>query len=216
MLTDPKDETSPPSSPKRDLEKVDHINSCYDEIRSRYYDQHQPTAKVTPSRTSDFPLHLTNGDRPDSLYSSGLNSAPQRNLPLPPDDPLLRARKQANLKLNCMLSGYGLTTPFGNHERIFGDHHLFKFHHYHDVGKRKYDWNSANTTSSTFASMRTRPVSRSIDSFRPINSTSESEEPIWNFFSHQISFLDHQVPVAVEKSKTEDNQPIKPEPGTLL
>ena len=96
------------------------------------------------------------------------SSSPPKTL----DDPLLIARKQSNIKLNCMLSGYGFTTPFGNNEKLFGQHDLFKFHHYHDVGKRKYDFNFTNNNNRMYSSMRTRPMSRSIDSFRRATTTS--------------------------------------------
>ena len=82
------------------------------------------------------------------------------------DDPLLQARKQSNIKLNCMLSGYGFTTPFGNQDKNLAQHDLFKFHHYHDVGKRKFEFNFTNSNHRMYSSLRTRPLSRSIDSFR--------------------------------------------------
>jgi hypothetical protein len=88
------------------------------------------------------------------------------------DDPLLQARKQSNIKLNCMLSGYGFTTPFGNQEKILGQHDLFKFHHYHDVGKRKFDFNFTSDYNRMYSSLRTKPMSRSIDSFRRATTTS--------------------------------------------
>ena len=88
------------------------------------------------------------------------------------DDPLLQARKQSNIKLNCMLSGYGFTTPFGNHEKGVGEHDLFKFHHYHDVGKRKFDLNFTSNNNRMYSSLRSRPMSRSIDSFRRATATS--------------------------------------------
>jgi hypothetical protein len=97
-----------------------------------------------------------------------LSSSPPKTL----DDPLLQARKQSNIKLNCMLSGYGFTTPFGNHEKILGQHDLFKFHHYHDVGKRKFDFNFTSNNNRMYSSLRTRPMSRSIDSFRRATTTS--------------------------------------------
>jgi hypothetical protein len=95
-------------------------------------------------------------------------SSPPKTL----DDPLLQARKQSNIKLNCMLSGYGFTTPFGNHDKILGQHDLFKFHHYHDVGKRKFDFNFTSNNNRMYSSLRTRPMSRSIDSFRRATTTS--------------------------------------------
>ena len=92
------------------------------------------------------------------------------------DDPALQARKQSNIKLNCMLSGYGFKTPFGNLDKNEGEHDLFKFHHYHDVGKRKFDWNTMNTnnTNRLYSSLRTRPMSRSIDNFRRATTTIET------------------------------------------
>ena len=70
------------------------------------------------------------------------------------------------MKLNCLLSGYSLTTSFANHEKLFGQNDLFKFHHYYDVGKRKYDYNFTNENNRILSEMRTRPISKSIDSFR--------------------------------------------------
>ncbi|CAF1030995.1 unnamed protein product [Adineta steineri] len=101
------------------------------------------------------------------------NSQPyvQISPPKTADDPLLQATKQSNIKLNCMLSGYGFTTPFGNHEKIVGQHDLFKFHHYHDVGKRKFDFNFTSNNNRMYSSLRTRPMSRSIDSFRRATTT---------------------------------------------
>jgi hypothetical protein len=68
-----------------------------------------------------------------------------------------------------MLSGYSLTTSFANHEKLFGQNDLFKFHHYYDVGKRKYDYNFTSTNNRIFSDMKTRPISKSIDSFRRQN-----------------------------------------------
>jgi hypothetical protein len=68
-----------------------------------------------------------------------------------------------------MLSGYNLTKSFANHEKLFGQNDLFKFHHYYDVGTRKYDWNFTNNNNRIFSSMRTRPISKSIDNFRHPN-----------------------------------------------
>jgi hypothetical protein len=96
---------------------------------------------------------------------------PSSSPPRASDDPLLQARKQSNIKLNCMLSGYGFTTPFGNHEKNLGQHDLFKFHHYHDVGKRKFDFNFTSINNRMYSSLRTRPMSRSIDSFRRATTT---------------------------------------------
>jgi hypothetical protein len=100
---------------------------------------------------------------------------PSSSPPKTSDDPLLQARKQSNIKLNCMLSGYGFTTPFGNHEKNLGQHDLFKFHHYHDVGKRKFDFNFTSSNNRMYSSLRTRPMSRSIDSFRRATTTVENE-----------------------------------------
>ncbi len=131
--------------------------------------------------------NLTNGDIHNrslstismngSLLSHDfLNNSQQYVQSSPPpktsDDPLLQARKQSNIKLNCMLSGYGFTTPFGNHEKLVGQHDLFQFHHYHDVGKRKFDWNFTNNNNRMYSSLRIRPMSRSIDSFRRATTTS--------------------------------------------
>jgi len=74
-----------------------------------------------------------------------------------------------------MLSGYGFTTPFGNHEKQFGQYDLFKFYHYHDVGKRKFDFNFTSNYNRMYSSLRTRPMSRSIDSFRRATTTVENE-----------------------------------------
>ena len=135
---------------------------------------------TTTSSSIDY-HNLTNGDLPNrslstismngSLLSHDIfNTSSSSPPPLPrttmPDDPLLVARKQSNIKLNCMLSGYGFTTPFGNQDKVLGQHDLFKFHHYHDVGKRKYDFNFTSGNNRMYSSMRTRPMSRSIDSFR--------------------------------------------------
>ncbi|CAF1126876.1 unnamed protein product [Rotaria sp. Silwood1] len=117
-----------------------------------------------------------------SLLSHDFLNNSQQVIQLSPtitsDDPLLQARKQSNIKLNCMLSGYGFTTPFGNHEKLLGQHDIFKFHHYHDVGKRKFDFNFTNNNNNNnrmYSSLRTRPMSRSIDSFRRATTTIENE-----------------------------------------
>ena len=133
---------------------------------------------TTTSSSIDY-HNLTNGDLPNrSLSTISMNGSllshdlfnTSSSSPPPPrtttDDPLLVARKQSNIKLNCMLSGYGFTTPFGNQDKVLGQHDLFKFHHYHDVGKRKYDFNFTSGNNRMYSSMRTRPMSRSIDSFR--------------------------------------------------
>ena len=101
-------------------------------------------------------------------YVQTSSSSPPKTI----DDPVLQARKQSNIKLNCMLSGYGFTTPFGNHEKNLEQHDLFKFYHYHDVGKRKFDFNFTNNNNRMYSSLRTRPMSRSIDSFRRATTTS--------------------------------------------
>ncbi|CAF1358970.1 unnamed protein product [Rotaria sordida] len=133
-----------------------------------------------------------------------LNNSQQFNQSLTPitsDDPLLQARKQSNIKLNCMLSGYGFTTPFGNHEKILGQNDLFKFHHYHDVGKRKFDFNFTNNNNRMYSSLRTRPMSRSIDSFRRATTTIENEiiptnspvEPDNNFRIDDENFSNNSI-----------------------
>ncbi len=97
------------------------------------------------------------------------------------DDPLLQARKQANIKLNCILNGYNLTTSFANHEKAFGQNDLFKFNHYYDVGKRRYDYNFTNNNNRIFSSMKTRPMSKSIDSFRRTNNNGMFKSIILKF-----------------------------------
>jgi hypothetical protein len=105
-----------------------------------------------------------------SLRSNDLLNNSQRiHSPLPSDDPVLQARKQSNIKLNCILSGYSLTTSFANHEKSYAQNDLFKFNHYYDVGKRKYDWNFTNNNNRLFSDIKTRPFSKSIDSFRRTN-----------------------------------------------
>jgi hypothetical protein len=103
------------------------------------------------------------------LSNDFLNNSQRISSPLPPDDPILQARKQSNIKLNCILSGYSLTTSFANHEKLYGQNDLFKFNHYYDVGKRKYNYNFTNTNNRIFTDMKTRPFSKSIDSFRRTN-----------------------------------------------
>ncbi|UJR36717.1 hypothetical protein I4U23_029433 [Adineta vaga] len=157
------DDIAKTSSPIHNKDTVDHINACYDEIRAKYFTNN----------------NLSNNDHQSrSLLSNDLSNNTQRMpSPILPDDPLLQARKQANLKLNCLLSGYTLTTPFSTHEKSFGRNDLFKFNHYYDVGKRKYDWNSTNANNQLFSNTRARPFSKSIDSFRPPN-VNEDEVPI--------------------------------------
>ena len=105
------------------------------------------------------------------------------------DDPLLQARKQANIKLNCMLSGYSLTNPFANRERVFGDHYVFKFHHYHDVAK-KYDWNYSNHTNQNVTETKVRPMSRSIDSVHRATVPSQlNRSMVWISIEIQLFFL---------------------------
>ena len=138
-----------------------------------YYDRPNLTSSDLPNRS--LSTISING----SLLSHDILNNSQQNVPSSPprtsDDPLLVARKQSNIKLNCMLSGYGFTTPFGNQEKsIGGEHDLFKFHHYHDVGKRKYDFNFTSQNNRIYSSMRTRPMSRSIDSFRRATTTRTS------------------------------------------
>lgn len=136
--------------------------------------------------------NLTNGEQANrslstisingSLLSHELLNNSQQCVPSPPpsnvvnrqpDDPLLMARKQSNIKLNCMLSGYLYKNPFGNQDRLFGQNDIFKFHHYHDVGKRKFDIQETDDFNRTYSSMRARPISRSIDSVRRATTTSK-------------------------------------------
>jgi hypothetical protein len=79
-----------------------------------------------------------------------------------------------------MLSGYTLTTSFANHEKLYGQHDLFKFNHYYDVGKRKYDYNFTSNNNRIFSSMKTRPISKSIDSFRRTNINGMMRKIIFN------------------------------------
>ncbi|CAF4344269.1 unnamed protein product [Rotaria socialis] len=116
-----------------------------------------------------------NGSLLSHEFLNNSQYVPSSSPPKTPDDPLLQARKQSNIKLNCMLSGYGFTTPFGNHEKVLGQHDLFKFHHYHDVGKTKFDFNFTSNNNRMYSSLRTRPMSRSIDSFRRATTTIENE-----------------------------------------
>jgi hypothetical protein len=108
----------------------------------------------------------------DFLNNSQQHVQSSSSPPKTSDDPLLVARKQSNIKLNCMLSGYGFTTPFGNQEKNLGHHDLFKFHHYHDVGKTKFDFNFTSNNNRLYSSLRPRPMSRSIDNFRRATTTS--------------------------------------------
>ena len=135
-------------SPMHNKDQVDHINSCYDEIRAKYFN----TNKQNPSSNDPF-KHF---DKDSSDHQ-----------PLPTiDDPLLEARKQTNIKLNCLLSGYNLTRSFANHEKAYGQNDIFKFHHYYDVGKRRYDYNYMTNHNRLFTETRSKPFSKSIDSFR--------------------------------------------------
>jgi hypothetical protein len=122
-------------------------------------------------------------------YVQSSSSPPPKIL----DDPLLQARKQSNIKLNCMLSGYGFTTPFGNHEKLLGQHDLFKFHHYHDVGKRKFDFNFTSNNNRMYSSLRTRPMSRSIDSFRRATTTSMFKFKKIFFFFDFIFLVENEL-----------------------
>ncbi|UJR09449.1 hypothetical protein I4U23_013688 [Adineta vaga] len=145
------------------------------------------------------------------------NSQPyvQSSPPKTSDDPLLQARKQSNIKLNCMLSGYGFTTPFGNHEKMLNQQHdLFKFHHYHDVGKRKFDWNFTSNNNRMYSSLRARPMSRSIDSFRRATTTLENDvlptDPTVETNNHQPITNGHS------SSLSSDNELIIREDGDLI
>ena len=191
--------------------QVNHINACYDEIRAKYFDKSRPgkdplapvTLRAQPASTEDPSTHpFSRLSIHEFLLSNDFLTSTQRrsNLPLPPDDPLLQARKQSNIKLSCMLSGYGLTTPFATHERALGGHDLFKFHPYHDVGKRKYDWNSTGTQQHRpFATMGgARPMSRSIDSFRRTSPPGRSDGRDSLPACHSLSCLDHETPVVSE------------------
>ncbi|CAF3702221.1 unnamed protein product [Rotaria sordida] len=157
-------ETKQSSTSIHNQDKIDHINACYDEIRAKYF--HDNDIKKQ---------NISNNNENNSLLNNDfLNNFQYTTLPLPLDDPLLQARKQSNMKLNCMLSGYTLTKSFANYERLFGQNDLFKYNHYYDVGKRKYDWNFTNNNNRIFSSMRTKPISKSIDNFRHIN-TNENQ-----------------------------------------
>ncbi|CAF3859734.1 unnamed protein product [Rotaria sp. Silwood2] len=151
------------ATPIHNQDKIDHINACYDEIRAKYFND------------NDIKKPSTSNNENDSSFNNDfLNNFQHTTLPLPSDDPLLQARKQSNIKLNCMLSGYTLTKSFANHEKLFDQNDLFKYNHYYDVGKRKYDWNFTNNNNRIFSSMRTKPISKSIDSFRHMN-TNENQ-----------------------------------------
>ncbi|CAF4703203.1 unnamed protein product [Rotaria sp. Silwood1] len=151
-------ETKQSSTSIHNQDKIDHINACYDEIRAKYFNDNDIKKQNTLNNEND-----------SSFNNDFLNNFQRTTLPLPSDDPLLQARKQSNIKLNCMLSGYTLTKSFANHEKLFDQNDLFKYNHYYDVGKRQYDWNFTNNNNRIFFSMRTKPISKSIDSFRHMN-----------------------------------------------
>ena len=213
------DEHHPSSTVLHNKAQVNHINACYDEIRAKYFDKSRPgkdpSAAVVlraaqPASIDDPSTHpFSRLSIHEFLLSNDFLTSTQRrsNLPLPPDDPLLQARKQSNIKLSCMLSGYGLTTPFATHERTLGGQDLFKFHPYHDVGKRKYDWNSTSTHQRPFASMgAARPMSRSIDSFRRASPPGMSNGRHRLLAGHSIFCLDHDAPVVSENVNGESRK----------
>lgn len=171
IINDSSDDKRKSASPIHNQDQVDHINSCYDEIRAKYFN----TNKRNPS--SDDTLNRLDKDSIDQQILTVL------------DDPLLQARKQTNIKLNCLLNGYNLTRSFANHEKAYGQNEIFKFHHYYDVGKRRYDYNyTTNNTNRLFTEIRNKPLSKSIDSFR--------------HFNHQ----DDSITATLDKNKTNENK----------
>jgi len=171
ITNDSHEEPRKSSSPLHNKDEVDHINACYDEIRAKYFNNNNNTNKRNTLNDDTQDRSLSTISMNGSLLSNDFLNNSQRFIsPLPSsDDPLLQARKQSNIKLNCMLSGYSLTRSFANHEKSYGQNDLFKFDHYYDVGIRKYDWNFTNHNNRIFSTMRTRPISKSIDSFRHPN-----------------------------------------------
>ncbi|CAF3673331.1 unnamed protein product [Adineta steineri] len=170
ITNDSHEETRKPPSPIHKKDEVDHINACYDEIRAKYYNNNNNN-NINKRNIINDDTHnrsLSTISMNGSLRSNDFRTNTQHitSATVVPDDPLLQACKKTNMKLNCLLSGYTLTTSFANHEKTFGQNDLFKFNHYYDVGKKKYDWNFTNTNSRLFSNMRTRPISKSIDSFR--------------------------------------------------
>ncbi|CAF0732475.1 unnamed protein product [Adineta steineri] len=170
ITNDSHEETRKPPSPIHKKDEVDHINACYDEIRAKYYNNNNNN-NINKRNIINDDTHnrsLSTISMNGSLRSNDFRTNTQHitSATIVPDDPLLQACKKTNMKLNCLLSGYTLTTSFANHEKTFGQNDLFKFNHYYDVGKKKYDWNFTNTNSRLFSNMRTRPISKSIDSFR--------------------------------------------------
>ena len=152
----------------RNKDEVNQINACYDEIRAKYYDDINKETISNNDRHSRLSNNRISIDK--SLFNDDFFKPSQRIIsPISSKDPLYLSCKQSNIKLNCMLNGYNLTKLFANHERLFGQNNLFKYHHYYDIGKRKYDWNSTNNNNRMFTSMRTKPISRSIDSFSHTN-----------------------------------------------
>ncbi|CAF1179753.1 unnamed protein product [Adineta steineri] len=170
ITNDSHEETRKPPSPIHKKDEVDHINACYDEIRAKYYNNNNNN-NINKRNIINDDTHnrsLSTISMNGSLRSNDFRTNTQHitSATVVPDDPLLQACKKTNMKLNCLLSGYTLTTSFANHEKTFGQNDLFKFNHYYDVGKKKYDWNFTNANSRLFSNMRTRPISKSIDSFR--------------------------------------------------
>ena len=163
MTNDSHDQTEISTSALHNRDEVDHINACYDEIRAKYF----TTNKRNPATNEVQNRPVTSTSINGLLLSDEFSSKP----PLLPtsDDPLLQARKQANIKLNCLLNGYSVTTSFANHEKNYGKNDIFKFNHYYDVGKRRYDYNFTSNNNRIFSSTKTRPISKSIDSFRRPN-----------------------------------------------
>jgi hypothetical protein len=159
---------------------TNQINACYDEIRAKYFDTNPSTVTAVSDRQYNHQSNTNKIDDNNGSSNAAMTdidscriddltaSYHEKYLPLLSDDPLLQARKQANIKLNCMLNGYNLTSPFVHHERIFTDHHLFKFHHYHDVGKKPYECSSTEKAHRIMDSARIRPLSQSIDRLRHI------------------------------------------------
>ncbi|CAF4126177.1 unnamed protein product [Rotaria magnacalcarata] len=178
---------SPSPSPANNQDKVDHINACYDEIRAKYFtdnDIKKRNALNDDTNNRSLSTISVNGSLLSNDFLSNIQRVP---IPIIPDDPLLQARKQSNIKLNCLLSGYTLTRSFANHEKLFGQNDLFKSNHFYDVEKRRYDWNYTNHNNRLFSSMRTKPISKSIDNFRHTN-------------TH-----DNQVSIVLEKANIVNN-----------
>lgn len=168
IINEPQNEIKKPSIPTtHDQNKVDRINACYDEIRAKYFndtDNKKRTIINDDNANRSISTISING----SLLSNDYFNTSQRiACPIVSDDPLLKARKQSNIKLNCLLSGYTLTKSFANHEKLYGQNDLFKYNHFYDVGRKKFEWNYTNANNRLYSSMRTKPISKSIDNFRP-------------------------------------------------